>query len=241
MKNYLVYPCKSMKITQNHTDGNHYKHTNGRPADYPFDEAGVNSGRDWFYCPCDEMKIVKIYTAGVNTVWMESTKPVVMPIGTANVTIMVEHMNDDDMKLLSVGRIYRRGEKMFREGKDGATGNHFHISIALGKTKGGGWKKNSNGAWVLTTDDIAVKADEALFLDGTSFIKSAGYKFINKPKEEKPVAKMDNNPDKYAVKAVEWAKKEGILKGDDDGNLRLHDPITRQDVVVMLYRENGGK
>ena len=50
------------------------------------------------------------------------------------------------------------------------------------------------------------------------------------------MALVDNTPEKYAVAAVEWAQKEGILKGDDKGDLQLHKPITRQDVAVMLYR-----
>ena len=43
-------------------------------------------------------------------------------------------------------------------------------------------------------------------------------------------------PTAYAREAVEWAVAEGLLRGDDTGNLRLHEPITRQDVVVLLYR-----
>ena len=53
--------------------------------------------------------------------------------------------------------------------------------------------------------------------------------------------KLDNTPDSYAKKSVEWAKKEGILKGDDNGNLMLHSNITRQDFIVMLYRLYGSK
>ena len=50
------------------------------------------------------------------------------------------------------------------------------------------------------------------------------------------MAKLDNTPDSYAKKAVTWAKENSVLKGDTDGNLKLHEPVTRQDVVVMLYR-----
>lgn len=237
--NYLTYPTKVMKITQNHSDGNHAKHSKGDFVDFPFDEACNDAGRDWFYCPCDEMRIVKIYTAGVNTVWMESTSAVVMPIGKSKVTIMVEHMNDDDMKTLSVGKVFRRGEKMFREGNDGATGNHFHISVALGGIKGGGWKKNNNCAWVLTATDIPIGANEAFYVDDTKIINSKGYKFKQKPKENKPMAKLDNTPDKYGKTAVDWAVKNGILKGTDEGDYRLHSNITVQDMLVFLYRSRG--
>ena len=47
---------------------------------------------------------------------------------------------------------------------------------------------------------------------------------------------QDNQPDAYAAQAVAWAVAEGLLRGDDTGNLRLHEPVTRQDVVVLLHR-----
>ena len=46
----------------------------------------------------------------------------------------------------------------------------------------------------------------------------------------------DNTPDEYAKEAVEWALKEGILKGTTDGDYKLHSPIIRQDMLVFLYR-----
>lgn len=49
-------------------------------------------------------------------------------------------------------------------------------------------------------------------------------------------AEMDNTPAVWAREAVEWAKTNGIMLGDDKGNLRLHDNITREEMCVMLYR-----
>lgn len=48
--------------------------------------------------------------------------------------------------------------------------------------------------------------------------------------------KLDNTPDSYAKSAVAWAQKNGILKGNNKGDLMLHQSITRQDMIVMLYR-----
>lgn len=48
--------------------------------------------------------------------------------------------------------------------------------------------------------------------------------------------KVDNTPDKYAKEAVDWAVKEGILKGDENGNYKLHENVTRQDMLVFLHR-----
>lgn len=52
---------------------------------------------------------------------------------------------------------------------------------------------------------------------------------------------LDNTPDTWAVEAVEWAKNNGILKGDDNGNLKLHDVCTRQEVLVFLNRYDSLK
>ncbi len=233
--NYLTYPCKVMNITQHHFEGNHLQHSMGKPWDYPFDDGCSNSGRDWFYCPCDEMQVVKIYgvgTSGVNTVWLQSTSPVVMPIGKTVVTLMVEHAEDDDLKKIRVGQLFHRGDKMFREGKDGATGNHFHIAVATGEIRGSGWVSNGK-AWVLRTTGEQLKADDAFYIDNTRVRNAAGYDFKTLPKEEKT---MDNKPDKYAEEALAWALKNGIIRGDTKGDLMLHQPITRQDFIVMLYR-----
>ena len=46
----------------------------------------------------------------------------------------------------------------------------------------------------------------------------------------------DNTPDTYAADAVKWAIDNGILKGNSDGDYKLHSTITRQDVLTFLYR-----
>lgn len=47
---------------------------------------------------------------------------------------------------------------------------------------------------------------------------------------------MDNTPSTYAVEAVQWAKENGILYGDVSGNLKLHDPVTREQALTFLHR-----
>lgn len=184
-KNLLTYPVKVMNITQGYSGNySHGTHSTGSPADYPIDEACSDSGRDWFYCPCDEMRIAHIYGVGkigTNTIWLESTDKVKMPVGEDFVTILVTHPNDDDLKKLTVGQIFMRGQAMFREGNDGnATGYHFHIAVGTGKFKGNGWVKNSKGAWVNQTTGRQLKPEEAFYVD-TSFTKvknSSGVKFV---------------------------------------------------------------
>ena len=183
------------------------------------------------------MKVVKIYgvgSGGVNTVWLESTAKVDMPAGRAIVTVMVEHVEDEDLLALKIGQTFVRGERIFREGEDGVIGNHFHISVATGKITGAGWVSNGK-AYVIDTGDSGtpLRADHAFYIDDVRIRNAAGYQFKEIPKEGPD---MDNTPDKYAEKAIQWGKEKKIIQGDQNGDLHLHDPITRQDVVVMLHR-----
>lgn len=182
--NTLTYPCKTMNITQSYTGSySHAPNVSGSPKDYPIDEAGTDSGRDWFFCPCDEMQVVRITGVGnsyTNAIWMTSTSPVVMPCTTDSITIMLIHPEDDDLSKIKVGQKFKRGDKVCREGKDGnATGNHFHMSFGCGKIEGNGWKQNSKGAYVLTTTGISIKPEEACYLDSNfTTVKNAnGIKF----------------------------------------------------------------
>lgn len=47
---------------------------------------------------------------------------------------------------------------------------------------------------------------------------------------------MDNTPADWAEEAVQWAQKNGILYGDENGNLRLHENCTREMMLVFLHR-----
>ena len=188
MKNYLIYPCKTMNITQGYSGSySHASHINGTPKDYPIDEAGADSSREYFYCPCDEIKIAYIYgvgKGGTNAIWLESTSKVVMPYGIDYVTILVTHPNDDDLSKLKVGQKFTRGQAMFREGTDGnATGNHFHIAVGTGKY-GDGWVKNTSGAWVMKTTGTQLKPEQAFYIDEsfTSIKNNNGLIFKNIPK-----------------------------------------------------------
>ena len=188
MKNYLIYPMKVMNITQDYNDSySHASYSQGSPACYPIDDCGGDSGRDYFYCPCDEIKIVRIYgvgTSGTNTIWLESTGKVVGPFGEDYVVIQVIHPEDDDLSKLKEGQTFKRGARIFREGKDGwATGNHLHISIGTGKYKNPGWTQNSNGVWVNDTTGKQLKPEQAFYID-TSFTRiqsSKNIKFQNLP------------------------------------------------------------
>lgn len=46
----------------------------------------------------------------------------------------------------------------------------------------------------------------------------------------------DNTPSPAHAEGVAWALREGILRGNDDGDLLLTQPVTRQQLCTMLYR-----
>lgn len=189
-KNYLTYPCKVMNITQGYSGSySHANHVNGSPVDYPIDEACSDSGRDYFCCPCDAVQVAHIYgvgTGGTNTIWLESAEKVITPSGEDYVTILITHPNDDDLKKLSVGQKFTRGQQMFREGTDGnATGNHLHIAVGFGRFTGAGWVKNTAGAWVHKSTGAQIKPENAFFIDPdfTTVKSSKGLSFAEIPKE----------------------------------------------------------
>ena len=47
---------------------------------------------------------------------------------------------------------------------------------------------------------------------------------------------MDNTPSAAHKEGVEWAQKTGILAGDATGDLKLTQPVTRQQMCTMLLR-----
>lgn len=48
--------------------------------------------------------------------------------------------------------------------------------------------------------------------------------------------KWDNDPEPWSAEAIEWAKLNGIIQGDEKGNLLLHEPCTREMMCVFLHR-----
>ena len=100
---------------------------------------------------------------------------------------MLTHPNDSDLRRLKIGQTFKKGEIICYEGTDGATGNHIHLSVGMGKYKANGWAKNSNGKWVLTCENGAIKPEDAFYIDPkfTNVIKDGGLKFKQLPKETK--------------------------------------------------------
>ena len=188
--NYLTYPMKTMRITQNYLGKtSHYPHTAGYPKDYPIDEGGKDTGKDVLYCPCDKMQVKRVYgvgTGGTNTIWLESCEKVCFADGTKDYfTMMITHPDDKELRGIKVGDFFRRGEAITKEGSDGAIANHLHISAGKGKLKGNGWVKNSKGKWVITTTFGATKPEKLFYIDPdfTKVLSKGGIKFKNLPEK----------------------------------------------------------
>ena len=237
----LIYPSKVMNITQNYNGKySHYPESHANDyLSYPIDEACSDSGRDYFYAPCDLIvkRIYGVGSKGTNTIWLQSNNEVKLANGKESfITIRITHPEDDDLKKFKVGQFVKQYEKMFREGKDGnATGNHFHICInacQFNKLYNNGWVKNSNGMWV--TVPYPIKPEEGFFVDKEfTKIKNNGdinFKTINeykakpkeikeKPKEEYYIVKKGDNLTKIAKKYKTTVSNLVKLNNIKDKNL----------------------
>jgi hypothetical protein len=58
----------------------------------------------------------------------------------------------------------------------------------------------------------------------------------NMKKSEDKLMKNRNIPADWAKEALEWAKDNGVIYGDEHGNLGLDNPCTREQMIVFLHR-----
>lgn len=104
------------------------------------DFSGADTGKDYMLAPFD--CVVKAIRKYDNQVLFEST----CQVNTARLGIQdhvcftATHMYDADFKALGiyVGKEFKQGEIIYREGNKGISGgNHIHMSQAIGKYNGG--------------------------------------------------------------------------------------------------------
>lgn len=245
MKNYLIYPVKVMNITQTYSGKtSHNPNMVGKPSDYPIDEAGENTGRQYMYCPCDEMVVRRIYgvgNGGTNTLWLESTDKVIFADRTSDYfSLMIIHPNDDDLKKISVGQVFKRNEKICREGTDGvSSGNHFHFSGGKGKIKGSGWEENNLGKWVLTVKNKTAKPEKLFYIDEdfTTIKSSKGLSFkalSTAMKNDKPQS------ENYIVTASLLYVRKG--PGTNYGKVKFSDftPSAKEQIMKLSSKKADG-
>lgn len=51
--------------------------------------------------------------------------------------------------------------------------------------------------------------------------------------------RLDNTPSPAHREGVAWARENGILRGNAEGDLMLHEPVTREQLCTMLHRYDG--
>jgi hypothetical protein len=126
---------------------------------------------------------------------------------------------------VSAGERVRAGDIIGMEGSTGrSTGFHLHLEIRSGA-----------GKQLNPSDIIGVPNVIGEYI---VYEKEEDMKEEIKEKRE-----GDSEPAEWAREAVEWAIDNGIIYGDENGDLMLRKPCTREQMLVFLYRfaEHLGK
>lgn len=89
-------------------------------------------------------------------------------------------------------------------------------------------------------DDMPVwqlgKADNVPGINGAVDINWGLWEVQKMPDNTNVTDERDNAPAEWAEEAVNWATANGILYGDLNGDLQLHDGCTREQMVTFLHR-----
>ena len=124
---------------------------------------------------------------------------------------------------------------------------------------GNGWTTKyyhlANGTVAVKVGDKVVARTPIGYMGSTGYSNGAHLHFQMElhgvPQDPKPYLlgekrlitedeqKQDNEPAVWAKESVQWAISNGIIMGDENGNLMLHQPCTREEMIVFLHRARG--
>ena len=120
-----------------------------------------------------DCRVVKIDRLA-NSVWFTTLDYVDTPNGLHVITHRMAHMNDSDYNNLGMklGKVFKQGEKFYRQGCKGATATHIHCEFGFGQLMGQGWHRLANGNWTIDCTGGSVHVWEAVYLkEGTHINK----------------------------------------------------------------------
>lgn len=206
---------KDLKVSQSY-GADTSTHKNG----YQIDLCGVDGGKSPVYAPFD-CKVTKVYCPKGKSyeVWLESTKPVLCKNGYYGyLTLSITHPSE--IAKLKVGQKFKQHQHIMYEGKEGgATGNHIHLELSLGRWCSG-WDK-INGDYV---NKKKIQPDEYLFATEDSVIYSSNYKgkkitFIKESEITKKVTGVKDEPlnihNKPNTSKLSVIKNKGLYNGEE--------------------------
>ena len=129
------------------------------------------------------------------------------------ITTQYYHLKDGSV-IVRRGMRVTAGQKIGYMGSTGrSTGAHLHFQIEV------------NGTPV----------DPLPFLEGAKVI-AEGKSTVTQTSKPSASESDGNTPSDWASSSVEWAVKTGLLVGNGNGDLRLHDNMTRQQFCVLAKR-----
>lgn len=171
---------------------------------------------DKYICaPCDgEIIVSQIITDRTNRTW-EWGNYICLRSVDYGVLIYMCHMSE---RYVNAGELVKAGDIIGLEGSTGySTGSHCHFEI-----------RDNNGEQLNPADILEI--ENAV---GTCWENPVG----NSGKSDDGYFnELDNTPDSWAEKDINFAVENGILYGNEYGDYKLRSDCTRQEMIVFLYR-----
>ncbi len=227
LKNYAVFPCRNIRITQDYYGNSHKTQpnsTNGVKS-YPLDIAFSGLKLTAFADKVKSIKMNGFYNESVlNQVFFQSVDKVYMANGDYDyITMLAGHSDDWDYTQNQIGTIYDRYQEMLDMGYDEVTIDNTHLDIVVAKGKQNGWVLNSFGEYVLPN---SMKFEDVFYIDPkfNNIIDTKGINFKTIPtdayitiptpvKENKDVDQVKVICDINTLNVRESASTDGVWIG----------------------------